>query len=118
MTNQTKRPGLWARAGEIAKSYLTAPDGESYAPGRLMGLIVFALAQGIAIYVVQHVGGRIPPVSVADWQVALVALAAWEVAICGTAVGLILGVAPTDSGGKWWSKDASPPPPPIPETKP
>jgi hypothetical protein len=29
-------------------------------------------------------------------------------------IALVLGMAPTDSGGKWWGKEASPPPPPNP----
>jgi hypothetical protein len=26
---------------------------------------------------------------------------------------LVLGMAPTDPGGKWWGREASPPPPPA-----
>lgn len=101
--------------GRVLKSLLTAPDGESYAPGRIMGFIVFFVGQAIAVYIVGKIGSHIPPSAVTDWITLLNGLAIWEAAICSLATGLVLGMAPTDSGGKWWSKDASPPPPPTTE---
>jgi hypothetical protein len=98
--------------GRVLKSYLTAPDGESYAPGRIMGFAVFVIGQIVAIYVVRHIGhdGK---TSVADWALGLQSVAIWEGAICTLATGLVLGMAPTDSGGKWWDKTSKGPPPPT-----
>jgi hypothetical protein len=101
------------RLGHVLKSLLTAPDGESYAPGRIMGFVVFFIGQAITVFVVLQVAEHQPPVSVSDWMGLLIGVAGFEAAICGTAIGLVLGMAPTDSGGKWWDKGASPPPPPT-----
>jgi len=38
------------------------------------------------------------------------AVAAFQGATGATCVALVLGIAPADSGGRWWSKEASPPP--------
>lgn len=95
-------------------SMLTGPDGESVSPGRIMALILFGIGQWVVVYVVLKVGVK---AIVSDWALALQSLALWEGAICGGATGLILGTAPTDAGGKWWGKDASPPPPPVPSVK-
>jgi hypothetical protein len=109
------REGFLTRLGSVLKSLFTAPDGESYAPGRIMGFIVFFVGQGIVVFVVHQVAAHVPPVSVSDWMGLLIGVAGFEAAICTTAIGLVLGMAPTDSGGKWWDKGASPPPPPTAE---
>ncbi|AKU43453.1 holin/antiholin [Caulobacter phage Sansa] len=103
-----------ASAAKFMMSMLTGPDGESVAPGRVMACILFIVGQFVTIYVVFKLG---PKAIVSDWALALQSLALWEGAICGGATGLILGTAPTDAGGKWWGKDASPPPPPVPPVK-
>ena len=112
------RAELWAAvcapvriAGPIIKSAMTGPDGESWAPGRLMGFAVFAIGQGLVTRAAADVLSRRPPV--ADWVVFLGGVSAFEAAICGTAVGLVLGMAPSDPGGRWWGREASPPPPPL-----
>ena len=35
--------------GDVAKSYLTGPDGKSYAPGRLFAFATFFIAQGLVV---------------------------------------------------------------------
>lgn len=96
-------------AGDVLKSFLTGPDGESYAPGRLMALVLFGVAMWLVIYIATRLSYK--EVAVTDWVTYLTALSIFIPAMVASAVGLILGQAPTDSGGKWWGKDNSPPPP-------
>ncbi len=96
-------------AGRIVKSALTAPDGESWAPGRIMGLAVFVIGQCLVMRASGQMLAR--PMDPNNWAVFFQGVALFEAAICGTAVGLVLGIAPTDAGGKWWGREASPPPP-------
>ena len=106
-------PWAWAALrglGGIIKSALTGPDGQSWAPGRLMGLALFIVGQCLVIRATHDVLAK--PPAVADWVVFFGGVSAFEAAICATAIGLVLGMAPTDSGGRWWGKEASPPPPP------
>ena len=103
----------WLRIGaralaEAAKSYLTGPDGTSYAPGRLFAFATFVIAQGLVVRAAAAVLSGPRPVS--DWMAFFVAVAAFQGATGATCIALVLGIAPADSGGKWWSKDASPPP--------
>jgi hypothetical protein len=96
--------------GGIVKSYLTAPDGQSYAPGRLMGAVTFVIAQGL---VVKASAAMLPVLKTAqDWQTFFIGVAGFQMATGGTCIALVLGIAPADSGGKWWAKEACPPPPP------
>lgn len=94
--------------GAILKSFLTGPDGESFAPGRIMGFAVFAVGQWVAVFATL----KVAPVchSPGDWQTYFIGFAGLQVATVTASVGAILGQAPTDAGGKWWSKAASPPP--------
>jgi hypothetical protein len=104
---------IWAGVtafGSIIKSALTGPDGSSWAPGRIMGFGLFSVSQCLVIRATQSVLAKGP--TVADWAAFLPAVAAFEGVVCAIAIGLVLGMAPTDSGGKWWGRDASPPPPP------
>lgn len=94
--------------GGVVKSAMTGPDGQSWAPGRLMGVAVFCVGQGLVTRAATDVLSRRP--SVADWVVFLGGVSAFEAAICGTAVGLVLGMAPSDPGGRWWGAEASAPP--------
>jgi hypothetical protein len=96
--------------GGIIKSMLTGPDGQSWAPGRIMGLAVFVVGQGLVIQATRDVLTRHP--AVADWCLFFGGVGPFEAGICATAIGLVLGMAPTDSGGRWWGREASPPPPP------
>ena len=96
--------------GAIIKSALTGPDGVSWAPGRIMGFALFGVTQCLVVRAAQAVLAKGP--SVSDWAVFLPAVATFEGVVCAIAIGLVLGMAPTDSGGKWWGRDASPPPPP------
>lgn len=96
--------------GSIFKSFLTGPDGTSYAPGRLMALILFAVIVWLVIFVALRISDHAPTVN--DWVTYLNALMIFVPAMVVAIIGLILGQAPTDAGGKWWGKDASPPPAP------
>ena len=107
--------------GAVLKSLLTGPDGESYAPGRIMALVLFAVVVWLIVFIAQRLATR--NIDVNGWVTYLNALMIFVPAMCVAIIGLILGQAPTDAGGKWWGKDASPPPPvasdpPKPEVKP
>jgi hypothetical protein len=101
---------LLAALGGIVKSMLTGPDGQSWAPGRVMGVVEFGVGQCLVVLAAHDVLSRQP--SVSDWCAFFAGVSAFEAAICATAIGLVLGMAPTDSGGRWWGREASPPPPP------
>ncbi len=113
------RAALWAwlcararGAASIIQSALTGPDGVSWAPGRIMGFSVFGIGQCLVIKSSQQMlGHQMDP---NNWSAFFQGVALFEGAICTIAIGLVLGMAPTDAGGKWWGKDASPPPPPAP----
>ena len=94
--------------GGVLKSYATAPDGVSYAPGRLFAFVTFAVGQGLVVRAAVSVLARGP--TVADWAAFFQAVAMFEFAIASVAIGLVMGIAPADPGGKWWGRDASPPP--------
>ena len=96
--------------GSVIKSALTGPDGVSWAPGRIMGFGVFVVGQCLVIRASQSVLGR--GLSPAEWTTFLNGVAGFEALDCATAIGLVLGMAPTDPGGKWWGREASPPPAP------
>ena len=98
--------------GAILRSVLTGPDGVSWAPGRIMGFGVFLVGQCLVVRAAQSVLAKGP--SVADWPAFFNGVASFEALDCATAIGLVLGMAPTDPGGKWWGREASPPPPPAP----
>jgi len=98
--------------GAVLKSYATAPDGVSYAPGRLFAFVVFGVGQGLVVRAVASVLARIP--TVADWGAFFQATAMFEFAIASVAIALVMGIAPADPGGKWWDRGASPPPAPAP----
>ena len=95
--------------GSILKSFLTGPDGESFAPGRIMGFAVFFVGQWVAVFSTIKVAPLCH--TPGDWQTYFIGFAGLQVATVTAAVGAILGQAPTDAGGKWWSRSASPPPP-------
>lgn len=91
----------------ILKSMLTAPDGESWAPGRIMGMIMFLIGQCL---IVRASAVELTLIkSPQDWNTFFEGISIFEAAIAGTSVGLILGVAPTDPFGKWWGKEAKTP---------
>lgn len=99
---------VWAGLGAVIKSYLTGPDGRSYAPGRLFAFATFVIAQGLVAGVSAALLAAPRPVS--DWMTFFVAVAGFQGATGATCIALVLGIAPADSGGKWWGKEASPPP--------
>jgi hypothetical protein len=106
---------LGARAaalGGIVKSLLTGPDGISWAPGRIMGFATFIVAQCLVI----RASAAMLPVlrRPEDWMTFFIAVGGFQGGAGATCIALVLGMAPSDSGGKWWGKDASPPPPPRP----
>jgi hypothetical protein len=102
--------GLCRILGSIIKSALTGPDGASWAPGRIMGFGVFVVGQCLVVRATHSVLAK--GLSAADWTTFFNGVAAFEALDSATAIGLVLGMAPTDPGGKWWGREASPPPPP------
>jgi hypothetical protein len=100
----------WTSVYGIVKSTLTGPDGVSWAPGRIMGFGVFAVGQCLVVRAAQSVLAK--GLSAAEWTTFFNGVAGFEALDCATAIGLVLGMAPTDPGGKWWGREASPPPPP------
>jgi hypothetical protein len=105
-----------AGLASVIKSALTGPDGASWAPGRIMGFGVFCTGQCLVIRAAQAVLAKAP--GVGDWVTFFSGVSAFEAAISATAIGLVLGMAPADPGGRWWAKEASPPPPPRPDSRP
>jgi hypothetical protein len=100
----------WMSAYSIGKSALTGADGSSWAPGRIMGFAVFLIGQCLVIRAsAQQLDKHLDP---NNWAAFFQGVAIFEATICSVAIGLVLGMAPTDSGGRWWGKEASPPPPP------
>ncbi|GEM_PF-6600829 len=94
--------------GAVVRSYLTGPDGRSFAPGRLFAFVTFVIAQCLVV----RVSAALLPAlrHPSDWMTYFVAVAGFQGATGATCIALVLGIAPADSGGRWWSKDASPPP--------
>ena len=45
-----------------------------------------------------------------QWMTFFIAVGGFQACTGATCIALVLGIAPADSGGRWWSKDASPPP--------
>lgn len=92
----------------IVQSLFTGPDGKSWAPGRVFAFATFAVAQGLVV----RVSGALLPLlrHASDWMTFFAAVAGFQGATGATCIALVLGIAPADSGGRWWSKDASPPP--------
>jgi hypothetical protein len=105
------RAWLWPALtglGAIVQSVLTGPDGRSWAPGRIMGFGVFGVGQCLVVRASASVLAHgLDPEA---WKTFFDGVAGFEFADCTVAIGLVLGMAPTDPGGRWWSKDASPPP--------
>jgi hypothetical protein len=107
----------WARAfatelWSVVKTACTGPDNASWAPGRIMGFGVFVVGQCLVIRAAASVLAK--GLSVGDWTVFFNGVAGFEALDCATAIGLVLGMAPADPGGKWWGREASPPPPVVP----
>lgn len=90
---------FWNRAYEILWNYATDNTGTTLAVGKLWGAIVFAVGQFVVLYIVLSQGAK---TTAGDWQILLVALAAWELAIIGAAISLVLGTSPADSANRWW----------------
>jgi len=93
--------------GSVAKSFLTGPDGLSYAPGRLMAFAAFGVSQWLLLSIAQHMHLD-PRTTVGDWTSFLHAAAIFDGATAVTCVGLILGQAPTDAGGAFWKSRSTP----------
>ena len=110
-TSPPTRGALLRGVGSILKSYATAPDGVSYAPGRLFAFVVFGVGQGLVVRAALSVLARSP--GVADWAAFFQAVAMFEFAVASIAIALVMGIAPADPGGRWWDPAASPPGGPI-----
>lgn len=109
--NKDVMSGL-ATLASIIKSALNGPDGVSWAPGRIMGFGVFLVGQCLVVRASQAVLAR--GLSPSEWTTFLDGVAGFEALDCGTAIGLVLGMAPADPGGKWWGREATPPQAPEP----
>lgn len=92
--------------GAILKSYLTAADGQSYAPGRLMAFLTFIVSQVILCMAAWTMFQN--KASAADWSTFLTGAGIFDAATAATCVGLILGQAPTDAGGAFWKSKSTP----------
>ncbi len=93
--------------GRIIKSAMTAPDGESWAPGRMMGFATFAV--GICAYI--RITEAILPklATAADCSTYFFGSVGYFTGLGAACIALVLGMAPADAGGKWWGRDAAPP---------
>jgi hypothetical protein len=104
---------LCARAqsfSAVAKSALTGPDNQSWAPGRIMGFGLFAVA--VCAYV-RITAAMLPRLVTAEQCGVYFQGSVFYFGGVGTVcIALVLGMAPSDRGGRWWGKDASPPPAP------
>ena len=69
------------------------------------------IGQCLVIRAAQQMLGR--PMDPSSWAVFFQGVAWFEGADCAVAIGLVLGMAPADPGGKWWGREASPPTPPT-----
>ena len=94
--------------GAISKSTLTGPDGVSWAPGRIMGFASFIIGQCAFVRITQAMAPKLTTAS--DCNSYFYGTVGFQIGLGGACIALVLGMAPTDSGGRWWSKDASPPP--------
>ena len=109
-TSPCARGALMRGIGVVLKSYATAPDGVSYAPGRLFAFVAFGVGQALEARATVSVLARAP--TVVDWAAFFQAVAMFEFAIASVSIALVMGIAPADPGGKWWDRGASPPPTP------
>ena len=98
---------MWAGLGAIAKSFLTGPDGQSFAPGRLMAFVAFAVGQWLLLGISWHMHHDVRTLS-SDWNSFLIGAGAFDASLAVTCVGLILGQAPTDAGGAFWKSKSTP----------
>lgn len=102
-----QKVGLLTR---VARDWFTDATGRGYSIGRGLGTFIILLfccfPIGIAIFMGVQTGNK---PSMADWVQLLNALALYVPAVSAAAAGLILGTAPTDPGGAWWSHTNAPP---------
>ncbi len=95
--------------GSIVKSALTAPDGTSWAPGRILGFATFIIAACAYVRITQGMLAKLStPMDCSTYFQCSVFYFGGVGTVC---IGLVLGMAPVDPGGKWWGREASPPPP-------
>lgn len=102
---------LGRAAWSIVKTAMTGPDNTTWAPGRIMGFGVFLVGQCLVVRAAQAVLAE--GASVGEWATFFQGVASFEALDSATAIGLVLGMAPTDPGGRWWAREASPPPPAV-----
>ncbi len=97
--------GAGARGlGGIVKSALTGPDGQSWAPGRIMALVTFLVAQCLVVRASQVF---LPLARTAqDFGYFFAGVGAFQAVTGGTCIALVLGNAPADPGGAFWKADA------------
>lgn len=94
----------WLSVYAIVKSAMTGPDGQSWAPGRLMAAATFIVAQCLVIRAAQSF---LPLArTAADWQGFFIGVAGFQAVTAGTCVALVLGNAPADPGGGFWKASA------------
>lgn len=99
--------------GLILESALTGPDGVSWAPGRILGFATFVMAACAYIRITQGMLARLT--TAADCSTYFQGSVVYFGGVGTVCIALVLGMAPSDPGGKWWGKEAAPPPPPSPQ---
>ena len=80
---------------KLANDWLTGLDGETYAIGRGLGLILFAVALGLAVGITVFAGWTSKP-SLAEWGGFLAGLGTFLVTVSGGATALIFGTHSTE----------------------
>ena len=95
--------GAWS----VIRTAMTGPDNVSWAPGRIMGFGVFLVGQCLVMRAAQAVLAK--GATVGEWATFFQGVASFEALDSATAIGMVLGMSPTDPGGKWWGREASPP---------
>ncbi len=99
--------------GGIIKSAMTGPDGVSWAPGRILGFATFAMASCAYIRITQGMLAKLT--TAADCSTYFQGSVFYFGGVGAVCIALVLGMAPSDPGGRWWGKEAAPPPPPRPQ---
>ncbi len=81
--------------GQVLHDYATGPDGQTYAIGRVLGALLFAIASP-APPIAALIGVINKPASVADWNGFFTGAAAYYAALAAAVTGLVWGTNPTE----------------------
>jgi hypothetical protein len=80
---------------KMANDWLTGLDGETYAIGRGLGLILFAVAIGLAVGVTVYAGITSKP-SLSEWGAFLIGLGGYFVTVGGAVLAMVSGTHMTE----------------------